>query len=240
MVNSVDRGYGYPTSGGVPTQPVNQWAPAVQNNNGGQGPYAFSIANASSLLTSNGWKEVGGVMTCATPAKCGPGVTAGSKLSLTVDYSTGSQAFQREAAIVKSDAAQAGIQIHLVPQSSAAIAGESAPCTPGPKCTWDILYSGGWKYNGPGFEPTGEPLFATGALSNSGGYSDPTEDKLINLTHTSDSLSLFQWYATYTADHLPFLWLPNAYTVTATNSKLANVGINPLGTLLPEYWYFTK
>jgi peptide/nickel transport system substrate-binding protein len=240
MVNSVDRGYGYPTSGGVPTQPVNQWAPAVQNNNGGQGPYAFSIANATSLLTTNGWKEAGGVMTCKTPAKCGQGVTAGSKLSLTMDYSAGSHAFQQEAAIVKSDAAQAGIQINLVPRSSGAIASESAPCTPGPKCTWDILYSGGWKYNGPGFEPTGEPLFATGALSNSGGYSDPTEDKLINLTHTSDSLSLFQWYATYTADHLPFIWLPNAYTVTATNSKLANVGSNPLGTLLPEYWYFTK
>ena len=240
MIKSVDRGYGYPTSGGVPTQPTSQWVPSVQNQNGGQGPYPFSTSGATALLTSHGWKEVGGVMTCATPAKCGPGVTAGRKLSLTVDYSTGSQAFQREAAIVKSDAAQAGIQINLVPRSSGAIASESAPCTPGPKCTWDILYSGGWKYNGPGFEPTGEPLFATGALSNSGGYSDPTEDKLINLTHTSDSLSLFQWYATYTADHLPFIWLPNAYTVTATNSKLANVGSNPLGTLLPEYWYFTK
>jgi hypothetical protein len=28
--------------------------------------------------------------------------------------------------------------------------------------------------------------------------------------------------------------------VTATSSKLANVATNPLGTLLPEYWYFTK
>jgi peptide/nickel transport system substrate-binding protein len=240
MVNSVDRGYGYPTSGGVPTLPVNQWAPAVQNSNGGQGPYAFSIANATSLLTSGGWKEIGGVMTCETPAKCGPGVTAGSKLSLTMDYSTGSQAFRQEAAIIKSDAARAGIQINLVPRSSAALAGESARCAPGPKCTWDILYSGGWKYNGPGFEPTGEPLFATGALSNSGGYSDPTEDKLINLVHTSDSLPLFQSYATYTADHLPFIWLPSAYAITATNSKLINVGNNPLATLLPEYWYFTK
>jgi peptide/nickel transport system substrate-binding protein len=240
MINSVDRGYGYPTSGGVPTLPTNQWAPAVQNSNGGQGPYAFSIASATSLLSSHGWKKVGGVMTCATPAKCGPGVTAGSKLSLTMDYSTGNRAFQQEAAIVKSDAAQAGIQINLVPQSSAAIAGKSAPCTPGPKCTWDIRYSGGWKYNGPGFEPTGEPLFATGASSNSGSYSDPTEDMLISLTHTSDSLSLFQWYATYTADHLPFIWLPNAYDITATNSKLANVGNSPLATLLPEYWYFTK
>jgi peptide/nickel transport system substrate-binding protein len=244
MINSVDRGYGDPTAGGVPTLPGNQWAPAVQDSNGGQGPYAFSIPTAASLLTSHGWKEVRGVMTCETPGtsstECGAGVTAGSRLSLTMDYITGVQRFQQEAAIAKSDAARAGIQINLVPQSLAAIVGESAPCPPGPKCTWDILYSGGWKYNGPGFEPTGEPLFATGALSNSGSYSDPTEDKLINLTHTSDSLTVFQSYATYTADQLPFLWLPNAYTVTATNSKLTNVGNNPLATLLPEYWYFTK
>ncbi len=27
MVKSVDRGYGYPTSGGVPSQPANPWTP---------------------------------------------------------------------------------------------------------------------------------------------------------------------------------------------------------------------
>jgi peptide/nickel transport system substrate-binding protein len=240
MISSVDRGYGYPTSGGVPTPSGDQWIPAVQDLNGGQGPYPFSVANATSLLTSHGWKEVGGVMTCASPAKCGPGVAAGSRLSVTMDYIAGVQPFEQEGAIVKSDAARAGIQVNLVPQSFDTIVGESAPCASGPKCTWDLLNSGGWLYNGPGFEPTGEELFATGAPANSGGYSDPTEDSLINLTHTSDSLAVFRKYAAYTAEQLPFLWLPNAYIVTATNGKLADVGNSPLGTLLPEYWYFTN
>src|SRR5262249_3063773 len=31
MIKSVNRGYGYPTSGGVPTQPSSQWVPSVQN-----------------------------------------------------------------------------------------------------------------------------------------------------------------------------------------------------------------
>ena len=75
-----------------------------------------------------------------------------------------------------------------------------------------MLNFGGWNFNGPGFEPTGEPLFATGAASNSGSYSDPTMDKLINATHTSSSLSAFDQYATYTAQQLPFIWTPNAYT----------------------------
>jgi len=241
MVKTIQRGYGYPTSGGVPSQPANQWTPAIQNSNGGQGPYPFSVANATSLLTSHGWKNVGGVMTCETPAKCGPGVTAGTKLSITMDYATGVAYFQSEVAIMKSDFGQAGVQLNLVPQSFDTIIGESVPCKPTQaSCKWQALNFGGWNFNGPGFEPTGEPLFATGASSNAGSYTDPQEDKLIGLTHTSNSLSVFQQYATYTAEQLPFIWMPNFYTVEAVSSKLANVGFNPLFTQLPEYWYFTK
>jgi peptide/nickel transport system substrate-binding protein len=240
MIKAVDRGYGYPTSGAIPTQPKSQWVPAVQNENGGQGPYAFSTANATKLLTSHGWSEVGGVMTCQTPALCGAGVTKGTQLKMTMDYATGIQSFQQEVAVIKSDAASAGIDINLVPQSFNTIIGETTPCKPGPKCTWDILNFGGWNYNGPGYEPTGEPLFETGASSNSGSYSNTTEDKLINETHTSSSLSVFQQYAAFTAQQLPFEWMPNAYAVQAVSSKLTNVAFNPLFTFLPEYWSFTK
>jgi peptide/nickel transport system substrate-binding protein len=99
---------------------------------------------------------------------------------------------------------------------------------------------GGWVFNGPGFEPTGESLFATGAGSNSGSYSNPTEDSLINQTHTNSSLSVFHQWATYTAQQLPYIWMPTAYTVSAVASKLHNVTFNSFGDLLPEYWYFTK
>jgi peptide/nickel transport system substrate-binding protein len=187
---------------------------------------------------------VNGVMTCESAGTaatdCGAGVTAGTKLSLTMDYATGVQAFQEEVAVYKSDATQAGIAINLVPQSFNTIIGETTPCSPGPKCTWDILNFGGWNFNGPGFEPTGEPLFETGASSNPGSYSDPTEDKLINETHTSSSIGVFDQYATYTAQQLPFINLPNSYAVQAVSSKLANVNFNPLFTWLPEYWNFTK
>jgi peptide/nickel transport system substrate-binding protein len=241
MIKSIDRGYGYPTSGGVPTQPASQWVPAVQNENGGQGPYAYSVANATALLTSHGWKNVGGVMTCQNPSLCGAGIAAGTKLAMTMDYATGIQVFQQEVAIIKSDMQQAGIALTLVPQSFNTIIGETAPCKPTQaSCKWDILNFGGWNFNGPGFEPTGEPLFQTGASSNSGSYTDAQMDKLINLTHTSSSLSVFQQYATYLAQQLPFIWMPNAYGVAAVSNKLADVGNNPLATLLPEYWHFTQ
>jgi len=244
MIKAIDNGYGYPTSGAVPEQPSNQWIPTIQNENGGQGPYAFSTSTATSLLTSHGWAEVGGVMTCKTAGSaatdCGAGIAAGTKLSFTMDYATGIQAFQEEVANYKSDASQAGIQLNLVPQSFDTIIGETTPCAVGPKCNWDMLNFGGWNFNGPGFEPTGEPLFATGASSNSGSYSNTNEDKLITETHTSSSISAFDTYATYTAQQLPFIWMPNAYTVQATTTKLAGVAFNPLGDFLPEYWYFTK
>jgi peptide/nickel transport system substrate-binding protein len=241
MIKALERGYGYPTTGGVPNQPPSQWIPTIQSQNGGQGPYPFNVAAAKALLTSHGWSEVGGVMTCQNPAQCGTGVTKGTKLKVTMDYATGVTFFQQEVAVYKSDLAQAGITLNLVPQSFNTIIGETAPCKPMPSCsTWQALNFGGWNFNGPGFEPTGEPLFQTGAASNAGGFSNTTEDQLINATHTSSSLSTFDQYATYTAQQLPFIWTPNSYTVQAVNAKLANVAFNPLGTVLPEYWGFTK
>jgi peptide/nickel transport system substrate-binding protein len=242
MAKTVQRGYAYPTTGAVPSQPPNQWTPSVQKSNGGAGPYPFSVATATSLLTSHGWKEVGGVMTCETASKCGAGVTAGTKLSFTMDYATGVTYFEQEISIYKSDLSQAGISVNLVPQSFNTIISESQPCKPtAAACKWQGLFFGGWNYNGPGFEPTGEPLYQTGATSNAGSYSDPQMDNLINLTHTSSSLSVFQQYATYTADQLPaVIYFPDYYNIMAVNSKLANVGFNPLATILPEYWYFTK
>ena len=63
MIASVDRGYGYPTSGAVPTQPSNPWVPATRTP-GGAGPVRVLDRQRHSLLTSHGWKQVGGVLTC--------------------------------------------------------------------------------------------------------------------------------------------------------------------------------
>jgi peptide/nickel transport system substrate-binding protein len=246
MAKTTQRGYAYPTTGAVPSQPVNQWTPAIQKADGGQGPYPFSVANATKLLTSHGWKNVGGTMTCESPgtgaSQCGAGVASGTKLTMTMDYATGVTYFEQEVSILKSDMGEAGIQLNLVPQSFNTIISESQPCKPtAPACKWQSLFFGGWNYNGPGFEPTGEPLYQTGATSNAGSYSNAQMDSLINATHTSSSLSVFQQYATYAANQLPaVIYFPDYYNIMAVNSKLANVTFSPLATVLPEYWNFTK
>ncbi len=239
---AIYRGYAVPTSGPAPnTPPGNQWQPAIQQENNEQGPYPFSIAKAKAALTSHGWAMQGGVMTCQDPAKCGTGIKKGQQAKFTYLYSTGQASVTASWQAYKSDASKAGIDINLVGQTFNTIIGQSAPCSPmGPKCAVQVFAFGGWNFNGPGFEPTGEPLFATGAGSNSGNYSDPTMDKLINATHTSNSMTTFDTYATYGAKQLPFIWAPAPYGIQAVSSKLKKVTFNALYTLLPEYWHFTK
>jgi peptide/nickel transport system substrate-binding protein len=240
---SIWRGYATPVSGPVPTVPTNEFLPAIQKENNGQGPYPYDPAKAKALLTSHGWSEVGGVMTCQDPSKCGTGITKGEQLKMTFVYSTGIAAATATYQTIKSEESQIGIDVTLVGQSFDSIIGESLPCAPmGPKCGVQVFAFGGWGYDGPGFEPTGEPLFATGAGSNSGNYSNPEMDKLINETHTSSSLAVFHQYATYAAQQLPFMWVPNPnpFQIQAVSSKLHGVAFSPMFTLLPEYWYFTK
>jgi len=242
IIKAIYRGYAVPTSGPAPNAPPgNQWIPSVQTDNGSQGPYPFDIAKAKSTLESHGWSETGGVMTCQDPSKCGSGISKGQQAKFTFVYSTGNAAVTSMWETYKSDASQAGIDINLQGETFNTIIGQSAPCSPmSSKCAVQVFAFGGWDFDGPGFEPTGEPLFQTGAGSNSGNYSDPTMDNLITQTHTNSSLTVFHNYAEYGANQLPFLWNPNEYAIQAVNSKLKNVTFNALYTLLPEEWYFTK
>ena len=60
-------------------------------------------------------------------------------------------------------------------------------------------WGGGWIYS-PDFYPTGEEIFATGAGSNAGEYSDKHElDTLIKATNTSSSLTALYNYENYLA-----------------------------------------
>jgi peptide/nickel transport system substrate-binding protein len=246
MAKAAWGGYAYPGSGPIPIKPANPWLPPIQKANGGQGPYPFSIAKAKALFASHGWKVTGGVQTCENPSLCGTGIAKGTQMKFSIDYSTGTAAFTDMMEAYKSDAQQAGVSINIVGQSFNTIIGEGAPCPkPGStqlsaKCTAQVLEYGGWVYNGPGYEPTGEPLFATGAGSNSGNYANPQMDKLINLTHTSSSPSAMFQFATFTAQQLPYIWMPENYGIQAVSTKVHNVTFNPDYTFTPEYWYLTK
>jgi len=242
IIKSVWRGYAVPGAGPAPTTPPgNQWTPPIENENGGLGPYPFSITKAKATLEAHGWSEVHGVMTCQDPSKCGTGITKGQQAKFTIVYATGQSETTAMWQAYKSDASQAGIDLILVGETFGTIFGQGAPCSPmGPECANQVFAYGGWAFTGPGFEPTGELLFATNAQANSGNYSDPKMDSLITATHTSNAMAAFDEYATYGAQQLPCIWVPQNYMIQAVSTKLNGVSFSALWILLPEYWHFTR
>ncbi len=230
------RGYGYPGTGPVPDEPPTRWLPPVQKD---QGPYPFSIATATSLLTSHGWTEINGVDTCTRPGTaagdCGAGIKRGLRLSLNLSFAASGQQ-SAQASIYAADAARVGIRL-TVSYYGETLAG-AAPCS-GRACTWQMLDLGGWIY-APDYAPTGEDLFATGASLNVGSYSSATMDSLIAATQDSSSTAAYRRYATYAADQLPVIWVPVQFQIVAVRSALHDVAQSPLGALVPEDWYYVS
>jgi ABC-type transport system substrate-binding protein len=137
---------------------------------------------------------------------------------------------------LKAELAAAGI--HFTPSQYLTLAPATPRCSAG--CPFAMMAAGGWTFNGPGYEPSGEPLFQMGATWNVGLYASPAMDSLIRTVQTSDRLSAFHAYANYTATQLPVIWLPAPYSVAAVSRKLRGVRQSPVGSFFPEYWYFEK
>ncbi|MGZ4441938.1 MAG: ABC transporter substrate-binding protein [Nocardioidaceae bacterium] len=242
VVTKAFKGYAYPNFSPVPVKPDNQWlSPAAR---GGM-PYPFNVSKAKSLLTSHGWTEQGGVMTCTKPGsgsgQCGSGVAKGTKLSINFAYASGTQALDQQLQQYKSDASKAGIDIKLKQQPFNTVIGAAVPCkSTEAACSWQINnWGGGWIY-APDYLPTGESLFATGASANYGSYSNPKMDSLIKATNAQNGTGPLYQYQDYASKQLPVLFQANAYTIYAVRSAVGGVVFNPLLTLLPEYWYKTK
>jgi len=239
MNTSVGRGYSVSTVAGVPSVPVSQWISPAMKANGGQGPYPYNPTKAKALLAAHGWKVVSNVLTCESSA-CGAGIKVGTQAKFSMQYSSGASTQADDVDILKSGLAQAGIQLSAAPETFDSLLADLTPCTPSEsRCSWTFLYLGAWLFNGPGFEPTGEPLYATGAVNNSGSYSNAKMDSLINATHTSSSLSTFYAYANYTAQQLPVLFMPLGTTTFANSNGLHDVTQSPVLMFFPEYWKCT-
>jgi peptide/nickel transport system substrate-binding protein len=109
-------------------------------------------------------------------------------------------------------------------------------------CNWDMGdWDAGWSF-APDYLPTGDELFQTGAVADSGGYSNPTNDALIAQTLSNSNLQYFYNWQDYLAKQLPVLWQPNAdFQLTEIASTLKGVTPqSPTLSLTPEYWYFVK
>ena len=236
------RGYGVATNGPVADAPVTLFL-SPKGKAGEAFPY--DPARARSLLASHGWTVVpGGVSTCADPGRCGPGIRKGQGLSFTLPYASGTAWIEAEMTQLKSNAAAVGIRLNLVPRPFAqvlALAGGNCVVAKTP-CSWDMAnWGGGWSF-APDFEPTGEELFECGAIANSGGFCDQTNDAMIGQTLISSNMQYMYDWQDYLAAQLPVLWQPNAdYQLTEIASNLKGVTPqSPTLSINPENWYFVK
>jgi peptide/nickel transport system substrate-binding protein len=240
IISKVFKGYGYPQYGPIPPQPPTYISAAAKQN-----PYPYSPTKAKELLSSHGWNVVAnGTDTCQKPGtaadECGAGIPAGTPLSFNLQFATGITTQTKAVNIEISSWKSAGININETTSTFNTVIGNATACTPGPSCTWEMEdWAGSWVYY-PDIYPTGEELFATGAVANYGSYSDPMADQLIQATDfTNASLDN---YENYLVKQLPVIYLPQQVQSLSEfqNNLRGAVPQSILSTLTPESWYFVK
>lgn len=241
-IKKILKGYGVPTYGPVPITPANAYASNFEKSN----PYPYDVNKAIDLLKAHGWKIVpNGTDTCEKPGtaadECGASIPSGAKLAFNLQYASGTLWIEQDMEAEKSSWSEAGINVSLSSASFNTVIGTATPCTKDAKdCSWQLAnWGAGWIYS-PDYYPTGEEIFATGAGSNSGSYTDPTNDALIKATYTTDT-TLTQ-YEDYLAQQLPVVWQPNAVTsLTEIQKGLTDVTPqNVLWALTPENWRWSS
>jgi peptide/nickel transport system substrate-binding protein len=234
------------TYGPVPPSPP---SPLVSASLLTTNPYPFSVSAASSLLSSHGWKVVpNGTTTCQNPTLCGQGITKGEGISFNIDYASGVVATEDEMNDLQAQARKVGINIDLTTHPFATVIGTAVACEPTqPTCKWQAEnWGAGWIY-GPSYLPTGEQLFAPGAVANYGSFSDPSTTGLIQaVTTASDATQALNAYAENVEHMVPVVFGPTSIGTYAGDAgvlvakTLGGYAANALGQMNPEDWYFTR
>jgi ABC-type transport system substrate-binding protein len=173
------QGDGNPTYGPVPLVPASEFISPQQTHN----PYPYSPAAAITVLRRHGWQVTPhGTDSCTHPgpgtSQCGAGITAGARLSFSLQYANSVTGVTEETDALQSAFAQAGIKLAVSGAPFSTVVGDYLPCAHA-GC-WQMNYYGqGWYFN-PGYnDPDGSILFQThGAfMSRPGSRRAPSNTK---------------------------------------------------------------
>ncbi|HXP19919.1 MAG TPA: ABC transporter substrate-binding protein [Streptosporangiaceae bacterium] len=241
------HGYGQVSTGPVGDSPRTSYlSPKSKQGD----PFPYNPAQARSLLSSHGWNvDPAGVTSCESPGRgpgeCGPGIRAGTQLSLKLVYATGNAWVESALLQLKSNASQLGIDISLTGKTFddvlAEVFGGCGTPTAFKVCPWQLADWGqGWSYV-PDFLPTGDELFKTGAASNIGQYSNHTNDALIADTLRSSSLRAMWTWQDYLTQQLPVMLQPLAPAALVESIGTLHIGVqSPTLVMTPEDWYYVR
>jgi peptide/nickel transport system substrate-binding protein len=231
-------GYAHPTYGPIPDQPASSYTGGGQVSN----PYPYSVQAAKATLTANGWHVVhNGTSTCTRSSGCGPGVPAGSPLSINLTYPSGIPGIQQMMQAFQSAATGVGVKINLTAVPLGQIGSLLEPCKPGASSCWTAIdYNVGF-YFAPGPFPDGGYPFASGIIGKS--PADVSKiGSLIDQVRTDPSQSALDNYERYTAHALPGLWIPmpSLQISLIKNNISGATPQNPLSSITPEAFTVTK
>jgi peptide/nickel transport system substrate-binding protein len=239
MIKGVYHGWAYPSYGPVPIYPSgNEVSPGELNAQLSYDPNA-----AMALLKAHGWDTSQNPAVCTSPGtgpnQCGAGIAQGQKAQFTLEYPKGVSSSETEVAAMKDGAKKAHIAINLNGVTQNQAGNDLAPCDPktGQHCDWQAILYGGWVY-APDYKPTGDVLFATGAGSNAGSYSDPQADKLMLETTRSDDPQAMYNYEDYMLAHPAVIMEPNWLAVDVVSPGLHIGFMDPFQGFQPEDWYY--
>jgi peptide/nickel transport system substrate-binding protein len=247
-LKGIFKGAGVVAYGPVPSSPPTPFTPANAVNN----PYPFNPATAVSLLKSHGWKVVpNGQTTCAKAGtaanECGAGIPAGTPFKFNWFYvpPTSSPSYGLESEAYASEAKQAaGINIQLEQKSFNFLISAFNDADPSQikhQNEWAVVYFGGLTDN---IYPTQSTVFNTTGTLNTGGYSDPMADKLINQSVYSSDPKAVTNEATYLTANQPILFTPNSDLIFAVSKRVGGPSASFISLTqylaYPEYWYVTK
>ena len=238
-------GAGGPDYGPIPSIPKSPYVPANAKTN----PYPFSVAAAVSLLKSHGWAvHPGGTDTCAKPGsgpgECGAGIPAGAKLSFNLIYTTDPAVIGEMVTDLTSQAAKAGITIHLQSSNFNYIVTYYDNPVPSGKPfinKWAMEDFGGFTDS---TYPTTLSIFNGPGSLNEGSYDNPTADALINASVNSSNPTAVKDEAAFLTKDQPGLFQPNGDYVAVWKKTLSGAPSSFASLtqtfLNPEFWYFTK
>ena len=229
LVKAVDKNYGIETCSPIPPNTPSSISAIIPC------AYPYNPTAAKLLLSEHGWSLEGGVQTCEKPGstttECGSGISAGSTLSFSMIWSTGSSALNTTLATEISSWKSIGI---IFSSSESSFDNVISQCNGG---TFQLcMWGAGWIY-APDYYPSGETLFTPGGSFNPGSYKNSEMDTLVQQS-VSESVPLTS-YGNYAATQLPVIWEPNTTATTEFSVKLKGVmPLNPLQNFMPEYMHF--
>jgi peptide/nickel transport system substrate-binding protein len=220
MIKLIDHGAGEVIYGPVPPVPPTFLSPAMR---AGHYLVGYDPAKARALLIEAGY----------APGPDGILQKDGKKLSFTFLMLTGDALIAQMTEFIQSDLAKIGIQmkVHEIEFN------QLVALLNNPKADWQAA---GLGETVTGY-PTGEELFATNSFQNSGGYSDPTMDRLIDESTNMPGLNGLFAYEDYASTQQPVIFFEREQISVLVRGRIHGMRnfVDGLGQYYPDQLYCT-